>query len=57
VLFLFVHSEVSRNPQIVREILKFAAEKSKGGRNQEDESDDEMEPAEDTAGECRCVRY
>jgi hypothetical protein len=50
VLFLSVHSEVSRNPQIVREILKFAAEKSKGGRNQEDESDDEMEPAEDTAG-------
>jgi hypothetical protein len=43
-------SDVSRNPQLVREILKFAAEKPKGGRGENDEeSDDEFEN-EDAAG-------
>lgn len=47
----FVHSEVSRNPNILREVLKFAAAEKQNGRTNQDDSDDEIE-GEDNNGAC-----
>jgi hypothetical protein len=41
---------VSRNPNILREVLKFAAAEKQNGRNNQDESDDEIEGEENNNG-------
>jgi len=44
------HSEISRNPNIVREVLKFNAEKEKAniaaGQTHDEESDDDFDAEE-----------
>jgi hypothetical protein len=42
---------VSRNPNILREVLKFAAAEKQNGRTNQDDSDDEIE-GEDNNGAC-----